>query len=185
MGASCFLSFVFGLLLVWLWLVVFVFGFRFSVLFWSLVVYTADRSRRPQTARIMRWGWGFGFRFSVFAISIPQLRTHAGVVAGSRLMRRDLHSICFSSALHTAARPGPRPRQRVWSAVNMGNRATFKAGCFGGCVLSVVFTTESTHHNPVSCARGKKINRHITLIYLLARDFNFKCLGLLTSGIGK
>ena len=69
----------------------------------------------------------FGFRFSVFAISIPQLRTHAGVVAGSRLMRRDLHSICFSSALHTAARPGPRPRQRVWSAVNMGNRATFKA----------------------------------------------------------
>ena len=124
-----------------------------------------------------------GFRFSVFAISIPRLRTHAGAVASSRLMRRDLHSICFSSALHTAARPGPRPRQRVWSAVNMGNRATFKAGCFGGCVLSVVFTTESTHHNPVSCARGKKINRHITLIYLLARDFNFKCLGLLTSGI--
>ena len=106
-------------------------------------------------------------------------------MASSRLMRRDLYSICFSSALHTAARPGPRPRQRVWSAVNMGNRATFKAGCFGGCVLSVVFTTESTHHNPVSCARGKKINRHITLIYLLARDFNFKCLGLLTSGIGK
>ena len=100
-------------------------------------------------------------------------------------MRRDLYSVCFSSALHTAARPGPRPRQRVWSAVNMGNRATFKAGCFGGCVLSVVFTTESTHHNPVSCARGKKINRHITLIYLLPRDFNCKCLGLLTSGIGK
>ena len=33
-------------------------------------------------------------------------------------MRRDLYSICFSSALHTAARPGPRPRQRVWSAVD-------------------------------------------------------------------
>ena len=76
-----------------------------------------------------RWKpvFGFRFRFSVFAISIPQLRTHAGVVASSRLMRRDLYSICFSSALHTAARPGPRPRQRVWSAVNMGNRATFKA----------------------------------------------------------
>ena len=27
----------------------------------------------------------FGFRFSVFAISIPQLRAHAGAVAGSRL----------------------------------------------------------------------------------------------------
>ena len=66
-------------------------------------------------------------RFSVFAISIPWLRTRAGVVASSRLMRRDLYSICFSSALHTAARPGPRPRQRVWSAVDMGNRATFKA----------------------------------------------------------
>ena len=26
------------------------------------------------------------FRFSVFAISIPQLRTHAGAVAGSRLV---------------------------------------------------------------------------------------------------
>ena len=69
----------------------------------------------------------FGFRFSVFAISIPRLRTHAGAVASSRLMRRDFYSICFSSALHTTARPGPRPRQRVWSAVNMGNRATFKA----------------------------------------------------------
>jgi len=66
-------------------------------------------------------------RFSVFAISIPRLMTHAGVVASSRLMRRDLHSVCFSSALHTAARPGPRPRQRVWSAVDMGDRATFKA----------------------------------------------------------
>ena len=70
---------------------------------------------------------GVRFRFSVFAISIPRLRTHAGVVASSRLVSRGLYSICFSSALHTAARPGPRPRQRVWSAVNMGSRATFKA----------------------------------------------------------
>ena len=54
----------------------------------------------------------FGFRFSVFAISIPRLRTHAGAVASSRLVRRGLYSVCFSSALHTAARPGPRPRQR-------------------------------------------------------------------------
>ena len=28
----------------------------------------------------------FGFRFSVFTISIPRLRTHAGVVASSRLV---------------------------------------------------------------------------------------------------
>jgi hypothetical protein len=53
------------------------------------------------------------FRFSVFAISIPRLRTHAGGVASSRLVRRDLHSVCFSPALQTAARPGPRPRHRV------------------------------------------------------------------------
>ena len=40
-------------------------------------------------------------RFSVFAISIPRLRTHAGAVASSRLRRRDFYSSCFSSALHT------------------------------------------------------------------------------------
>ena len=38
-----------------------------------------------------------GFRFSVFAISIPRRRTHAGAVASSRLVRRDLRSVCFSS----------------------------------------------------------------------------------------
>ena len=53
-----------------------------------------------------------GFRFSVFAISIPRRRTHAGAVASSRLVRRDLRSVCFSSphfdtffAPPTAARP--------------------------------------------------------------------------------
>ena len=51
-----------------------------------------------------------GDRFSVFAISIPQLRTHAGVVASSRLVRRDLYSVCFSSVPPTATRPGSAPQ---------------------------------------------------------------------------
>ena len=38
-----------------------------------------------------------GFRFSVFAISIPRLRTHAGAVAGSRLVHGDVYSVWFSS----------------------------------------------------------------------------------------
>ena len=50
-----------------------------------------------------------GFRFSVFAISIPRLRTHAGAVASSRLVRRDVYSFCFSSATPTA-RGTPRIR---------------------------------------------------------------------------
>ena len=50
---------------------------------------------------------------SVFPISIPQprLTTHAGVVAGSRPVGRICYSVFFSSALHTAARPGPGPRR--------------------------------------------------------------------------
>ena len=36
-------------------------------------------------------------------ISIPRLRTHAGAVASSRLVRRDLYSVCFSSVPPTAA----------------------------------------------------------------------------------
>jgi len=66
------------------------------------------------------------FRFSVFAISIPQLRAHAGAVAGSRLVRRDLHSFCFSSVPPTAARPGSAPQATCYSAV-LRIRATFKA----------------------------------------------------------
>ena len=51
---------------------------------------------------------GVRFRFLVFAISIPRLRTHAGAVASSRLVRRDLYSICFSSALYTGTHRTPR-----------------------------------------------------------------------------
>ena len=67
-----------------------------------------------------------GFRFSVFAISIPQLRAHAGAVAGSRLVRRDLYSFCFSSVPPTAARPGSAPQATCYSAV-LRIRATIKA----------------------------------------------------------
>ena len=67
-----------------------------------------------------------GFRFSVFAISIPRLRTHAGVVASSRLVRRDLYSVCFPSVPPTAARPGSAPQATCYSAV-LRIRATFKA----------------------------------------------------------
>ena len=38
---------------------------------------------------------GCCFRFSVFAISIPRLRTHAGGVASSRLVRRLVLSLLF------------------------------------------------------------------------------------------
>ena len=58
---------------------------------------------------------GSRIRFSVFGFrhfDSPAL-THAGVVAASRLVRRDVYSICFSSVLHNAARPGPRPRQHL------------------------------------------------------------------------
>ena len=65
-----------------------------------------------------------GFRFSVFTISIPQLRTHAGVVAGSRLVRRDLYSVCFSSAPPTTA--GSAPRQDVFRRAPTGCTETKK-----------------------------------------------------------
>ena len=73
----------------------------------------------------------FGFRFSVFAISIPRLRAHAGAVASSRLVRRDLYSFCFSSVPPTAARPGSAPQATCYSAV-LRIRATFKARPFFG-----------------------------------------------------
>ena len=80
-------------------------------------------SRTPQNLKEKA---PYGFRFSVFAISIPQLRAHAGAVAGSRLVRRDLYSFCFSSVPPTAARPGSAPQATCYSAV-LRIRATFKA----------------------------------------------------------
>ena len=55
---------------------------------------------------LLRWGFRFSaFAISIFSIEISRLRTHAGVVADSRsrLVRRDLYSFCFPSALRTAA----------------------------------------------------------------------------------
>ena len=90
---------------------------------WSVAEQYIDRARSESRLTTMT---SFGFRFSVFAISIPQLRAHAGAVAGSRLVRRDLHSFCFSSVPPTAARPGSAPQATCYSAV-LRIRATFKA----------------------------------------------------------
>ena len=76
-----------------------------------------------------------GFRY--FAISIPQLRTHAGAVAGSRLVRRDLHLVaaaCWLWSLVVASRgrgrgsmrprtPRPRPRPMPRPLANAGGLA--------------------------------------------------------------
>ena len=50
-------------------------------------------------------------RFSVFAISIPRLRTHAGAVAGSRLVSRYLYSFsfCFLSFSPISPEVAPLP----------------------------------------------------------------------------
>ena len=134
--------------------------------------------RRLGTAQrgCRRVGSLIGFRFSVFAISIPRLRTHAGVVASSRLVRRDLHSVasscfflllglsCFLLCPVSASSFGRRPQESIFALSlegcirpRLGSVPQLLSRHFSAAVVSQpVFPKEYarasvTHFIPVAC----------------------------------